>query len=84
MSTQWHDPAKTPLPPVGTRILVYHPDIGSAAWQSGIEAGIVRAETPQMPGPLAETASALLPADEPGWRWAFAPELPEIPEEADR
>lgn len=81
MITQWHDPATTPLPPVGTRVLVYHPDLSDEPWQYGIEAGIVRANVFQLTGPLVETVSALLLATEPGWRWAFAPELPEIPKE---
>jgi len=78
-TTQWHDPQTTPLPPVGTRVLIYHPDLGDEPWQYGIEAGIVRADSLQLPGPLVETASALLSTDDPGWWWAFAPHLPEAP-----
>ena len=83
MITQWHDPKTTPLPPVGTRILVYHPDLAHAApdlvpWQYGIEAGVVTYDEGK--GSVAETRHSLHYPSDSGWRWAFAPNLPEIPE----
>jgi len=75
MSTQWHDPAKTPLPPVGTRILVYCADLVGEPWQYGLEAGVVTYD--EGDGPVAETRHSLHYPGDPGWWWAFAPTLPD-------
>ena len=78
---KWNDPSKTPLPPNGTRVLVYRPDFDAESWPYGIEVGIVRANDEGFMAPYVDTLSAFHCEGTPGWRWAFAPELPKIPQE---
>jgi hypothetical protein len=76
-ATQWHDPAKTPLPPVGTRVLVYSADLANQRepWRYGIETALVTHDAEM--GPVAEGPTFLLEPCNPGWLWAFAPALPD-------
>ena len=78
MITQWHDPKTTPLPPIGTRLLVYCADFVNprSPWNFGILTAVV-AEDAEL-GSIAETAISLLEPGVPGWRWAFAPSLPDV------
>lgn len=78
MITQWHDPATTPLPPIGTRLLVYCDDLKDVNWRPwhyGIEVAVVTEDAEL--GSVAETAISLHEPGVPGWRWAFAPSLPD-------
>lgn len=81
MATQWHDGQTTDLPPVGTRILVYHPDLadwdGDAPWY-GLTTGTVE-RGPDDGEHYADTHGAIFARNDGSgpWWWAFAPAPPE-------